>query len=89
MAADVLRLDALPDVLTVGEVAEVLRCDPDTVYALVKAGDLSVVRLGRAYRVTRPALLAFLGLADGDVDDELPGGTPTLRAIGGAGPGVG
>ncbi len=37
--------------LTVQEVADMLRVSSMTVYRLIKAGDLSAVRVGRSFRV--------------------------------------
>ena len=44
------------DVLTVSEVAEYLRVNPQTVYRKAKAGELPVVRIGRAIRFRREEL---------------------------------
>jgi excisionase family DNA binding protein len=53
-------LDTLPPVLRVPEVAEVLRCDISTVYAMVRRGDLPSIRVGRNLRVSRDQLERFL-----------------------------
>lgn len=45
----------------VPEVAEILRCDKSTVYRLVEAGRLNVVRLGRSFRITQAEINRFLG----------------------------
>ncbi|MBW3580731.1 MAG: helix-turn-helix domain-containing protein [Actinobacteria bacterium] len=37
--------------LTVAEVAAILRVSTMTVYRLIKAGDLSAIRVGRSYRL--------------------------------------
>ena len=37
--------------LTVRETAQILQCHPDTVAAMIRRGELKVVRLGRAVRV--------------------------------------
>ncbi|GGI02819.1 helix-turn-helix domain-containing protein [Egicoccus halophilus] len=57
-------LDSLPDVLRVDEVAAFLRCDRSTVYELVHRGELPVIRLGRAFRVSRDALARFVSAPD-------------------------
>ena len=44
------------EVLTVSEVAEYLRVNPQTVYRKAKAGELPVVRIGRAIRFRRAEL---------------------------------
>lgn len=46
--------------LTVNEVAELLRVSSMTVYRLVRRGELPAVRVGRNYRVRSSALDAYL-----------------------------
>jgi excisionase family DNA binding protein len=46
-------------VLTVSEVAAHLRVDRKVVYELIRNGQLSALKLGRALRVTREALGEF------------------------------
>lgn len=54
-----------PLVLTVDEAAELLRVDRKTVYSMDQRGKLpGVRRVGRAIRIHRPTLIAWLG-ADG------------------------
>lgn len=74
--------DATPDVLTVEEVARILRIGRNSAYALARqwlATDgkegLPAVRLGRNVRIPRPALEQLLGCqltvpADGDADGD-------------------
>lgn len=51
----------MPAVLTVGEVAEVLRVDRKTAYAAIAEGRVpGVRRVGRCIRVSRDALLKWL-----------------------------
>ena len=50
----------LPDIMTVSEVAEYLRVNPQTIYRKAKAGELPVVRIGRAIRFRRSELEAWL-----------------------------
>lgn len=47
-------------VMKVRDVAHRLDCDPQTVYALIREGQLRAVKLGRTFRVTEGALAAFL-----------------------------
>ncbi len=70
-----MRLDQAPDVLTVPEVAACLRVNRKTAYEAVASGELPAVRIGRAVRVTRYALLRYLGLDPGD-----DGGGPSPAA---------
>jgi excisionase family DNA binding protein len=46
--------------LTVAEVADVLRVSNMTVYRLIKAGDLPALRVGKNYRIREPDLTRFL-----------------------------
>lgn len=46
--------------LTVAEVAEVLRVSNMTVYRLIKAGDLPALRVGKNYRIREADLATFL-----------------------------
>jgi excisionase family DNA binding protein len=46
--------------LTVQEVAKLLRVSSMTVYRLIKAGDLSAVRVGRSFRVSEADVDAYL-----------------------------
>lgn len=48
------------DVMTVSEVAEYLRVNPQTVYRKAKAGELPAVRIGRAIRFRRSELEEWL-----------------------------
>jgi len=53
-------LHDLPMILRVSEVAEVLRVDPDTVYSMIRRGELPVIRVGRAFRFSRDQLMRFV-----------------------------
>jgi excisionase family DNA binding protein len=46
--------------LTVGEVAEVMRVSNMTVYRLIKAGQLSAIRVGKNYRIRRTDIDRYL-----------------------------
>jgi len=46
--------------LTVAEVAELLRVSNMTVYRLIKAGDLPALRVGKNYRIREADLSTFL-----------------------------
>ena len=54
--------------LTVAEVAEVLRVSNMTVYRLIKSGELPALRVGKNYRIRESELEAFLsaGLIDSE-----------------------
>ncbi len=48
------------EVMTVSEVAEYLRVNPQTVYRKAKVGELPAVRIGRSIRFRRSELEAWL-----------------------------
>lgn len=50
----------MDELLTVAEVAELLRVSTMTVYRLIRSGELPAVRVGRNYRVRRGALDTYL-----------------------------
>jgi excisionase family DNA binding protein len=54
--------------LTVAEVAQVLRVSNMTVYRLIKAGEMPALRVGKNYRIRESELEAFLsaGLIDSE-----------------------
>jgi excisionase family DNA binding protein len=59
---------ALPDVLTLEEAAELLQANPEDVRRLAERGDLPGRKLGRAWRFSRAAVLAWLAGADQPAD---------------------
>ena len=50
----------IPDLMTVPEVAERLRCTPQHCYALMKRGELASVKVGRNRVVSVAALADFI-----------------------------
>ena len=50
----------LPDVMSPAEAAQVLKVSEEDVLAALKAGDLKGKKLGKAYRISKEALMAFL-----------------------------
>lgn len=50
----------MEQLLTVAEVAELLRVSTMTVYRLIRSGELPAVRVGRNYRVRRGDLDSYL-----------------------------
>jgi excisionase family DNA binding protein len=58
----------LPQVLTVDELAALLRIDRKTVYSAIRAGEIPGVRqLGRTIRIHRGTVLAWLAQGQGRV----------------------
>jgi excisionase family DNA binding protein len=53
-----------PDVLTIGEVADLLRVGEDMVTAMAESGELPGRKLGDEWRFTRAAVLRWLGAED-------------------------
>jgi excisionase family DNA binding protein len=51
---------AMSDVMTVSDVAGILKVGEDDVLALINAGDLKAKKIGNSYRVGREALQAYL-----------------------------
>ncbi len=51
---------AAPRLLTIRDVAERLQVSGRTIHRVVANGDLTVIRIGRAVRVSEEALKAFL-----------------------------
>ena len=49
-----------PDVMTVGEVAKLMRVSPKTVYCLAARGKLPARRIGRVRCFSRDAITAYL-----------------------------
>lgn len=52
--------DSLPLLLTVGEMASVLRIGRNPAYQLVRDGSIQSIRVGRSIRVPRNALVQFI-----------------------------
>lgn len=57
-----MTLDQLPDVhvLTVGELAGLLRCGRRQTYALLARGDIYSRKIGKSIRIPRTAVLRYL-----------------------------
>lgn len=50
----------LPQFMTVGEVANLMRVSSMTVYRLIKSGDLRAVQVGKSYRINEDDINNFL-----------------------------
>ena len=57
----VSQLDERRQFMTVAEVAQLMRVSTMTVYRLIKAGELSAVRVGRSYRLRPDDVDRYLG----------------------------
>ncbi len=54
-----LNFESLPLLLTVEEMASVLRIGRNTAYQLVKDGNIQSIRISRTIRIPRAALIQF------------------------------
>jgi excisionase family DNA binding protein len=66
----------LDRVLTISEVAEVLRLHPTTIYRLVKRGDLPAFRIGGSWRVSRASIDLWLSASSPALLASREGRTP-------------
>ncbi len=53
-------LDNYRDVLTISEVADALRIDRRTVMRLLSQGDIAYRKIGRIYRISKAAVIAYI-----------------------------
>ena len=57
--------------LTVGEVAQLMRVSNMTVYRLIKSGQLAAIRVGKNYRIRRNDVSRYLDERAVHFEDEL------------------
>lgn len=57
-----LAKDEFPRVLRPDEVAKLLNCSRSQVYSLIKSGEISSIRVGRAVRVPEAAFASWLSV---------------------------
>ena len=68
-----LMLQEYPDVMNIEQVSEVLGVSTKAVYGLIKEGHLSVLKIGRTYRIPKIRLVAYLyGDPQGQSDERQP-----------------
>lgn len=60
MSSEVLGLQEYPPVLTVRQAADILQVSPKTICELCRVGALAGRKVGRLWRIPRPALAEFL-----------------------------
>ena len=66
-----LMLQEYPDVMNIEQVSEVLGVSTKAVYGLIKSGHLSVLKIGRTYRIPKIRLVAYLyGDPQGQSDEK-------------------
>lgn len=56
-------IENMPLVLTVNDVAQVLNVGKNTTYEIIHSGALESIRIGRQIRISRDALLKYLGIS--------------------------
>lgn len=56
--------DASPDMLTVRQVADLLRIGRNTAYELVRAGLVPSVKIGRQIRISKQAVIDYIVRAE-------------------------
>lgn len=71
-----MNWDELPAVLLVPEVARALRLGKNSVYEAIRRGDIPHWRCGRSIRVSKAALMAYLGM-----NLPTPGGSPGAVSV--------
>ena len=79
-----MNLSDAPDVLKVSEVSMCSRCERKSVYGAIERGELQAVRIGRTIRVTKVAMLRWLGLNEDlgpPPDREDPGGVAGVSRV--------
>ncbi|MEQ3172741.1 MULTISPECIES: helix-turn-helix domain-containing protein [Oscillospiraceae] len=59
-ALDAYKQEHLPVVLTAAEAMDILGVGKNTMYRLLKSGELPAVRIGKAWRINLEHLHAFL-----------------------------
>ncbi len=66
-----LMLQEYPDVMNIEQVSEVLGVSTKAVYGLIKDGHISVLKIGRTYRIPKIWLIAYLyGDPQGQSDEK-------------------
>ena len=53
-------LENYPPVLTVSQVAEILNVNKNTVFRLIKAGEIPAMRVGRLIRIPKDRMIEYL-----------------------------
>ena len=63
-----VRIEELPDVLTVAEAAGALRLSSNKTYEAIRRGELPSVRIGRRLLVPKAGVLQLLQIADTQIN---------------------
>lgn len=70
------RLARMPDVLTVKEVAPILRVGRNQLYAAVARGELAAIRIGRTIRIPKSVVLDLLTITEPVAKPDGPAASP-------------
>jgi excisionase family DNA binding protein len=54
------NLDDIPAVMTPEDAAKILNIGMNSIYSLLRSGNLSSVKIGKQYRITKNNLIKFL-----------------------------
>mgnify|MGYP003629872079 CR=1 FL=1 len=60
MNEETSTMNAPADILTVAEAAKFLRIEKKLLYKLIDTGEISAKRVGRAWRISRDTLVAYI-----------------------------
>lgn len=60
MNEETVPTNAPADILTVAEAAKFLRIEKKLLYKLIDTGEISAKRVGRAWRISRDTLVAYI-----------------------------
>jgi excisionase family DNA binding protein len=74
-------LQNYPDVLTVQDVSKILHCGENTVYDLLRSGELRSIRPRTKYLIPRRFILAFLGCEVYDNSVTETGEVTTIKEV--------
>ena len=66
--ASIESLEELPPVISVAEAADCLLVHPNTVYRMIRRGELPTCRCGKAIRISRDNLIALLNGDGGQIE---------------------
>lgn len=56
-----MKINDLPMVLTIKDLQKALQIGRPAAYNLARSGQLETIRIGKCIRITRKALMAYLG----------------------------
>mgnify|MGYP001853383623 CR=1 FL=1 len=57
--------EAYDDILTIAEIAEILKIGTTQVYKIVRSGDLKAFKEGKDWKIAKPALIEYVSRKEG------------------------